>query len=268
MHDSSVSAHPQSTDSATESISSALQRTDALDIEPISEDLSYYPLAFISCALPYQDPRKRPDLLAPTEAFSWSRHDGVLSMSLDAGSYIDSDGTKQFHLPYGLYPRVLLMWLTTSALKRQSRTFPLPSSARGLLSELNVQWGPGRARDVITQLRALLATQCVVTYREQRGDNFVDISEERFTIGTKARLRFSTDADSQDFDPHQPSQVWVTTHCVASSARSWVMTSRARSAFHAMCRSSKKARAEVGRGKLRDWYLSAEVVSHMSRTRA
>lgn len=207
MNNFSVPAHPQSTDSATESISSALQRTDALDIEPISEDLSYYPLAFISCALPYQDPRKRPDLLAPTEAFSWSRHDGVLSMSLDAGSYIDGDGTKQFHLPYGLYPRVLLMWLTTSALKHQSRTFPLPSSARGLLSELNVQWGPGRARDVITQLRALLATQCVVTYREQRGDNFVDISEERFTIGTKARLRFSTDADSQDFDPHQPSQV-------------------------------------------------------------
>lgn len=205
MTDFSVPAHLKSTTS--DSDLTALQRTDALDIEPLSEDLSYYPLAFISCALPYQDPRKRPDLLAPTEAFSWSRHDGVLSMSLDAGSYIDGDGTKQFHLPYGLYPRVLLMWLTTSALKHQSRTFPLPSSARGLLSELNVQWGPGRARDVITQLRALLATQCVVTYREQRGDNFVDISEERFTIGTKARLHFSTDADSQDFDPHQPSQV-------------------------------------------------------------
>lgn len=201
MHDFSAPAHLKSTTS--DSDLTALQRTDALDIEPIS----YYPLAFISCALPYQDPRKRPDLLAPTEAFSWSRHDGVLSMSLDAGSYIDGDGTKRFHLPYGLYPRVLLMWLTTSALKHQSRTFPLPSSARGLLSELNVRWSPGRARDVITQLRALLATQCVVTYREQRGDNFVDISEERFTIGTKARLRFSTDADSQDFDPHQPSQV-------------------------------------------------------------
>ena len=206
MTDFSAPAHLKSTTS--DSDLTALQRTDALDIEPISEDLSYYPLAFISCALPYQDPRKRSDRLTNlTEAFSWSRHDGVLSMSLDAGSYIDGDGTKRFHLPYGLYPRVLLMWLTTSALRHQSRTFPLPSSARGLLSELNIQWGPGRARDVITQLRALLATQCVVTYREQRGDNFVDISEERFTIGTKARLRFSTDADSQDFDPHQPSQV-------------------------------------------------------------
>ena len=129
MNNFSAPAHLKSTTSTPES--TALQRTDALDIEPIS----YYPLAFISCALPYQDPRKRPDLLAPTEAFSWSRHDGVLSMSLDAGSYIDGDGTKRFHLPYGLYPRVLLMWLTTSALKHQSRTFPLPSSARGLLSD-------------------------------------------------------------------------------------------------------------------------------------
>ena len=48
MTNFSVPTHPQSTDSAIESISSALQRTDALDIEPIS----YYPLVFISCALP------------------------------------------------------------------------------------------------------------------------------------------------------------------------------------------------------------------------
>ena len=208
MQDFTVPPHPQSTQTTPEPTSSGLQRTDALDAQPI-EDFSYYPLAFISCALPYQDPRKRQDLLTPTDAFSWSRHDGALSMSLDAGSYIDGDGTKKFHLPYGLYPRVLLMWLTTSALKHQSRTFPLPTSARGLLSELNISWNPARARDVITQLRALLATQCVVTHRERRGQNFVDISEERFTIGTKARLRFSTDADLEDFDPHQPSQVEI-----------------------------------------------------------
>lgn len=56
MNNFSAPAHLKSTDSTTESTSSALQRTDALDIEPISEDLSYYPLAFISCCLPYRDP--------------------------------------------------------------------------------------------------------------------------------------------------------------------------------------------------------------------
>ena len=47
----------------------------------------------------------------------------------------------------------------------------------------------------------------MVTHSEKRGENFVDLTEERFTIGTRARLHFSTDADSQDFDPFAQSQI-------------------------------------------------------------
>lgn len=170
------------------------------------KDLGYYPLAFISCCLPYRDPRKRTDL-APAEAFSWTRHNGPISLSLTAGSYVDGKGETQLHLPFGRYARILLMWLTTSALKHQSRSFPLPTSARGLLAELNIDWSRSQARDIITQLRALLATQCVVTHHEKRSDNFVDISEERFTIGTRARLHFSTDENYGDFDPSSRSHI-------------------------------------------------------------
>ncbi|WP_138187111.1 replication protein RepA [Rothia mucilaginosa] len=170
------------------------------------EELGYYPIAFISCCLPYRDPRKRSDLI-PAEAFSWTRHNGPVSLSLTAGSYIDGKGETQLHLPFGRYARVLLMWLTTSALKHQSRSFPLPTSARGLLAELNIDWSRSQARDIITQLRALLATQCVVTHHEKRSDNFVDISEERFTIGTRARLHFSTDENYGDFDPSSHSHI-------------------------------------------------------------
>lgn len=206
MVDFSVPAHPQSTDSATESTSSALQRTDALDIEPISEDLSYYPLAFISCCLPYRDPCKRPGI-TPTESLTWTRTSGPVSLSLTAGAYIDGHGETQLHLPYGRYARVLLMWLTTSALRYQSRSFPLPTSTRAFLEDLHIAWNADRARDVITQLRALLATQCVVTHSEKRGENFVDLTEERFTIGTRARLHFSTDENYGDFDPFAQSQI-------------------------------------------------------------
>lgn len=206
MNNFSAPAHLKSTDSTTESTSSALQRTDALDIEPISEDLSYYPLAFISCCLPYRDPCKRPGI-TPTESLTWTRTNGPVSLSLTAGAYTDGHGETQLHLPYGRYARVLLMWLTTSALRYQSRSFPLPTSTRAFLEDLHIAWNADRARDVITQLRALLATQCVVTHSEKRGENFVDLTEERFTIGTRARLHFSTDADSQDFDPFAQSQI-------------------------------------------------------------
>ena len=171
------------------------------------EDVGYFPLAFISCALPYRDPRNRSDVLTPAEAFSWTRQNGPVSLSLTAGTYIDGAGVSQLHLPFGRYSRILLMWLTTSALKHQSRSFPLPTSARGLLAELGIDWSQSQARDIITQLRALLATQCVVTHHEKRGNGFVSLSEERFTIGTRARLHFSTDENFGDFDPATPSQI-------------------------------------------------------------
>ena len=195
MKDSTAPSGIQSiTSDVVHHTSTAPQSIDA------HEDLGYYPIAFISCCLPYRDPRKRSDVLAPAETFSWT-HNGPVSLNLTAGTYIDGSGLPQLHLPFGRYARILLMWLTTSALKHQSRSFPLPTSARELLAELNITWGSARARDIITQLRALLATQCVVTHHEKRGDNFVDISEERFTIGTRARLHFSTDENYGDFDP-------------------------------------------------------------------
>lgn len=202
MKDSTALSGIQSTNSdVVHHTSTAPQSIDA------HEDLGYYPIAFISCCLPYRDPRKRSDVLAPAETFSWTRHNGPVSLNLTAGTYIDGSGVPQLHLPFGRYARILLMWLTTSALKHQSRSFPLPTSARELLAELNITWGSARARDIITQLRALLATQCVVTHHEKRGDNFVDISEERFTIGTRARLHFSTDENYGDFDPSTLSHV-------------------------------------------------------------
>lgn len=201
MKDSTAPSGIQSTNSdVAHRTSNVPQSTDA------HEDLGYYPIAFISCCLPYRDPRKRTDL-TPAEAFSWTRHNGPVSLSLTAGSYIDGKGETQLHLPFGRYARVLLMWLTTSALKHQSRSFPLPTSARGLLAELNIDWSRSQARDIITQLRALLATQCVVTHHEKRSDNFVDISEERFTIGTRARLHFSTDENYGDFAPSSRSRI-------------------------------------------------------------
>lgn len=185
----------------------AFRAAEAIQSTAAHEDVGYFPVAFISCALPYRDPRKRTDLLTPAEAFSWTRQNGPVSLNLTAGTYIDGDGRPQVHLPYGRYARILLMWLTTSALKHQSRSFPLPTSARSLLTELGIDWSRSQARDIITQLRALLATQCVVTHHDQRGDNFVGITEERFTIGTRARLIFSTDENFGDFDPSTPSHI-------------------------------------------------------------
>ena len=147
MKDSTVPSGIQSTTSdVVHHTSTAPQSIDA------HEDLGYYPIAFISCCLPYRDPRKRSDILAPAEAFSWTRQNGPVSLNLTAGTYIDGSGTPQLHLPFGRYARILLMWLTTSALKHQSRSFPLPTSARELLTELNITWGSARAHHAASRV--------------------------------------------------------------------------------------------------------------------
>lgn len=202
MTDFSVPSDFQSTTSdVVHPTSAAFQSIDAPE-----EGIGYFPIAFISCCLPYRDPCKRPGI-TPTESLTWTRTNGPVSLSFTAGAYIDGHGETQLHLPYGRYARVLLMWLTTSALRYQSRSFPLPTSTRAFLEDLHIAWNADRARDVITQLRALLATQCVVTHSEKRGENFVDLTEERFTIGTRARLHFSTDENYGDFDPFTQSQI-------------------------------------------------------------
>lgn len=188
-----------------ENVTASLSAKSTVQSNEAQQELGFYPVAFISCALPYRDPRKQ--LGAVPEAYSWTRQNGPVSLSLTAGSYVDGHGETQLHLPFGRYARILLMWLTSTAIKHQSRSFPLPTSARGLLAELGIDWSRSQARDIIKQLRALLAAQCVVTHHEQRGDNFVGITEERFTIGTRARLIFSTDENFGDFDPSTPSHI-------------------------------------------------------------
>lgn len=188
-----------------ENFTASLSAKSTVQSNEAQQELGFYPVAFISCALPYRDPRKQ--LGAVTEAYTWTRQNGPVSLSLTAGAYVDGAGETQLHLPFGRYARILLMWLTSTAIKHQSRSFPLPTSARGLLAELGIDWSHSQARDIIKQLRALLAAQCVVTHHEQRGDNFVGITEERFTIGTRARLIFSTDENFGDFDPSTPSHI-------------------------------------------------------------
>mgnify|MGYP001711131762 CR=1 FL=1 len=122
MNDFTAHNSAQSTDKAL-----AFHAADALQSNEAQQELGFFPVAFISCALPYRDPRKQ--LGAVTEAYTWTRQNGPVSLSLTAGAYVDGAGETQLHLPFGRYARILLMWLTSMAIKRQSRSFPLPTSA-------------------------------------------------------------------------------------------------------------------------------------------
>lgn len=80
----------------------------------------------------------------------YSRSNGALTVSILAPSHVG--------LPYGSYPRLLLTWLTTEAVRSQSRELVLGHSLTSFMSELGLlatggRWGTvPRVRDQMTRL--------------------------------------------------------------------------------------------------------------------
>lgn len=91
----------------------------------------------------------------------FTRRNGAYTLSLLAPSHIG--------LPYGTVPRLLLAWMTTEAVKTQSRELVLGDSLSGFMRELELiptggRWGTvGRLKD---QTRRLFASTISASYAD------------------------------------------------------------------------------------------------------
>lgn len=95
----------------------------------------------------------------------WSRSNGRRKLYMQAGPGLG--------LPYGTYPRLLLLWIITEAVRTQNRTLILGDSLSGFMEQLGLEPTGGRW-GTITQLREqmkrLMACRIVAyEYLEQQG---------------------------------------------------------------------------------------------------
>ena len=124
----------------THEITPAVERliTEALAIEADSAQnagaLGFMARAMVQATLPH----KR------VEGNEFERRNGAFTLSLMAPMKIG--------LPYGTVPRLLLAWLTTEAVKTQSRELELGDSLSGFMRELGMT-PTGGARGDITRLK-------------------------------------------------------------------------------------------------------------------
>lgn len=145
-----------------------------------------YPWIFIQCSLPYRNPQD----------YVIQRHNGNTSMLITAGGYIDAHGDTHMHLPYGIYPRIILMYLATEAMRTHSPTIELPRSVWGLLRDMGISWpGGARARDIMRQLRAVLAMSCEMTVTHTADDGSAVQKYSKFLIGERGRIHFSLEGE-------------------------------------------------------------------------
>lgn len=87
--------------------------------------------------MPHKDPGDDVDV--------WGRRSGALSVTIQPGVYIDENNQpKSIGLPYGSYPRLLLCWVTTEAVRRQEKRLELGPRLSGFMHELGLKVTGGR----------------------------------------------------------------------------------------------------------------------------
>lgn len=169
---------------------STYQNTTSREIETdpsYSDELTtVYPWIFIQCSLPYRNPQD----------YVIQRHNGNTSLLITAGGYIDAHGDTHMHLPYGIYPRIILMYLATEAMRTHSPTIELPRSVWGLLRDMGISWsGNAKARDILRQLRAVLAMTCEITRTHTLPDGSTKQEFVKFPVGARGRIHFSLEGE-------------------------------------------------------------------------
>jgi hypothetical protein len=154
--------------------------------------LGFMHRALVNTAMPYKDPKSR----------VFERRNGSFTLSILAGY----DGG----IPYGIYPRLLMSWVSTEVVRTQSPELELGESLAGFLREvLNVSSSGGKhgtGTRVAEQMKRLFGAQIVAVESGQPGRrpfklrnmsvvNEVDLDEDDF------ERRLSAPSDGADDNP-------------------------------------------------------------------
>lgn len=130
-----------------------------------ADALGFMARALVIATMPYKD-QKNPDG-SPKESFT--RQNGDFKLRIVAGY--------EGGIPYGIYPRLLMSWVTTEAVRKQSPIIELGDSLRGFLRDvMDLRSSGGGSRGTSTrvseQMRRLFGSLITAQYsgsHEKRG---------------------------------------------------------------------------------------------------
>ena len=116
---------------------------------PTPTDVVYMARELILCTLPHSDPGDVP---------AWSRKNGNLSLGIQPG--FNHKTGKSYGIPYGIIPRLLLVWIVTEIIRTKSRRLELGNTLSEFLEKIGLSSYTGRgprgdARRVREQMERL-----------------------------------------------------------------------------------------------------------------
>jgi hypothetical protein len=120
---------------------------------PSAQDAAYMARELVQCTLPHKNPGNVP---------LWRRTNGSLTLGIQPGMNMKTG--ESYGYPYGTLPRLLLFWITTEAVRTQTRRLELGNSLAGFMHELGLSadtgGGPrGDARRLRDQMQRLFRSR-------------------------------------------------------------------------------------------------------------
>jgi hypothetical protein len=103
--------------------------------DPTKADLAYIAREFILCTLPHSD---------PGNVLAWSRTNGNLTLGIVSG--VNAKTGKPYGVPYGIIPRLILVWMVTEIVRTKSRRLELGNRLADFLLTLGLDPSRGGER--------------------------------------------------------------------------------------------------------------------------
>lgn len=128
-----VPATPQPLTSAQRSLIE--QGVGICEDAPSAQDAAFIARELVLASLPHSNPGDRT---------VWVRRNGNVTLAIQPGINLETGRT--YGYPYGIIPRLLLFWMTTEAIRRQSRRLELGNSLNGFLTQLGLSGYTGRGK--------------------------------------------------------------------------------------------------------------------------
>lgn len=144
----------------------AVQASQIYTTAPTHEDIVYLARELILCTLPHSD---------PGDVRAWGRRNGDLSLSVKPGIKQDRKTGEYFSvgIPYGIIPRLILMWMVTEIRRTKSRRLELGHHFNEFLAKIGLSSYTGRgprgdARRVREQMERLFRS--IISFEYEQGN--------------------------------------------------------------------------------------------------
>ncbi|MFZ4698917.1 MAG: replication protein RepA [Candidatus Methylumidiphilus sp.] len=138
--------------------------------DPSKNDIVYLARELVLCTLPHSD---------PGDVRAWGRRNGDLSLSVKPGIKQDRKTGEYFSvgIPYGIIPRLILMWMVTEIRRTGSRRLELGHHFNEFLTKIGLSGYTGRgprgdARRVREQMERLFRAVISFEYEENNGKRY------------------------------------------------------------------------------------------------